>query len=137
MASCEIFDRLRPLSLPNDDYAVFGSAPLLVRGIIEEVDDLDILSRGAAWEHAQTLAPVVPLEPYGVDIVSIDDGLITIGTTWGIGDFDVDELIDTAEMIDGIPFVLLEHVESYKRTAGRPKDLEHLARLEAWRRGGA
>ena len=35
-----IFDRLRELELPEQDYAVFGSAPLLIRGIIDSVDDL-------------------------------------------------------------------------------------------------
>ncbi len=44
--------------------------------------------------------------------------------------FDIDHLIDTAEMIDGLPFVQLEHVIAYKQIAGRPKDLEHLRKLD-------
>ena len=131
-----IFERLKELNLPAGDYAVFGSAPLLIRGIIDDVDDLDIISRGSTWVYAQTLAPVTVLEPYGIDIVDIDDGLITIGTTWGIGEFDLDELIDTAEVIDDIPFVRLRYVEEYKRVGGRPKDLDHLERLDRWRSFG-
>jgi len=50
---------------------------------------------------------------------------------WGIGDFDVDELIDTAEMIDSLPFVRLEHVISYKKIRSSGKDLLHLSALEA------
>ena len=132
--NASIFDRLKELDLPAGDYAVFGSAPLLIRGIIDEVDDLDIISRGAAWDYAQTLAPVTVLEPYGIDIVDIDDGLITIGTTWGIGEFDLDELIDTADVIDDMQFVRLEHVEMYKQVGGRQKDLDHLEALRQWRR---
>ena len=127
-----IFDRLRALGLPTGDHAVFGSGPLLIRGIIDDVEDLDIISRGAAWAFAQTLGPILCLEPYGVDIVDLDNGLITIGTTWGIGTFDLDDLIETADIIAEIPFVRLEHVEAYKRIGGRPKDAEHLARLRAW-----
>ena len=39
-------------------------------------------------------------------------------------------MIDTAEIIDGLPFVRLEHVIAYKQIAGRPKDLQHLALIE-------
>ena len=58
---------------------------------------------------------------------------LSIHTEWAIGDFDVDELIDTAEVIDGIPFVRLEHVVAYKRIASRDKDVEHLAEYESRR----
>lgn len=131
-----IFDRLRELELPGDDWAVFGSAPLLVRGIIDTVDDLDVLTRGAAWEYVQTLGPVIADEEFRENIVSIQDDLLTFGTVWGIGDFDENELIDTADVIGGIRFVRLEHVEAYKRIAGRPKDLAHLALIERWRAEG-
>ena len=48
----------------------------------------------------------------------------------------MDHLIDTAEVIDGLPFVRLEHVVAYKRIADRPKDREHLRLLEEWRPEG-
>ena len=51
---------------------------------------------------------------------------------WGIGDVDVDDVIDTAEVIDGLPFAALRHVRAYKQTADRPKDREHLRLLDAW-----
>ena len=63
----------------------------------------------------------------GVEIVEVFDGALTFGTEWAIGDPDVDLLIDTAETIDGLPFVRLEHVAAYKRIANRPKDRAHLA----------
>ena len=43
----------------------------------------------------------------------------------------IGQLIDTAERIDGLPFVRLKHVVRYKRLARRPKDLEHLRLLDA------
>jgi len=54
------------------------------------------------------------------------NGRITFGNEWGIGDFDVNLLIDTAETISGLPFVRLEHVIAYKRIANRPKDIRHI-----------
>ena len=121
-----VFDLLRSIELPAGDFAVFGSGPLIVRGIIEVGNDLDVLARGAAWEKALESGELVYLPEHDVEVVSCFDGVVTIGTEWAIGEVDVDELIDTAEIIDGLPFVRLEHVIKYKQTAGRPKDLLHL-----------
>lgn len=108
---------------------MFGSGPLIVRGIIEAANDLDVISRGAAWHRAVELGDLVYLTEHGVAVVSFDDGAITVGTSWAYGEFDIDMLIDTAEIIDGLPFVRLEHVVAYKEAAGRPKDRTHLRAL--------
>jgi hypothetical protein len=128
-----LFGLLRSLDLPPGDYAVFGSGPLLVRGMIETAGDLDVICRGAAWQAARALGPAV--EQHGVPVVSLFDGLVTLGRRWAVGEVDVGHLIDTAEVIDGLPFVRLEHVVAYKRLIDRPKDREHLRRLERWRSG--
>ncbi len=54
----DLFGELRTLGLPTRDYAVFGSGPLAVRGLIREIRDLDLVARGAAWERAKKLGPV-------------------------------------------------------------------------------
>ena len=126
-----LFDSLRSFGLPEADYAVFGSGPLIVRGIIDATNDLDVVSRGAAWVKACELGELVTLSEHSVDVVSLLDGAITIGRSWAYGNVDIDELIDTAEVIDGLPFARLQHVVGYKKIAGRPKDREHLRLLEA------
>lgn len=126
----EIFDQLRALSLPGHDYAVFGSGPLLVRGIIDAVNDLDVLCRGEVWALVSHLADSRTVEN-GESVVAI--GSISFGTRWGLGTFDEDDLIDSAEIIDGLPFVALEHVVAYKEIARRPKDLAHLEMIAQWR----
>ena len=110
---------------------VFGSGPLIVRGIIDAANDLDVVCRGAAWERACDVGEMVTLVEHDVDVVSFLDGAITVGRSWAYGDVDINELIDTAEIIDGLPFARLEHVARYKRIAGRPKDLEHLRLMDA------
>ena len=127
----EILRQVKALSLPPGDYAIFGSGPLLVRGVIDSVNDIDIICRGAAWEKGKSIGELVHLDEYDVDVIAIDDGRITLGRSWGIGSFDVQQLIDSAEEIDGLPFVLLQHVIEYKTIAGRPKDRQHLAALAA------
>lgn len=125
-----LLQRVSELALPANDYAIFGSGPLLVRGIIDAANDIDIICRGAVWHQVLPIGDLIHLDDYDVDIVSIEDGLITFGRSWGIGDFDVDELIETAEVIEGLPFVQLRHVIRYKKVAGRDKDLQHLELLE-------
>ncbi|MGZ4617109.1 MAG: hypothetical protein ACXV4A_16300 [Actinomycetes bacterium] len=135
MTAAGIFAELRGLMLPAGDYVVFGSGPLVVRGIVPLTGDLDVLVRGRAWEAARRLGPTVHLPEFGVDVVRLLEGRIEIGTSWGIGQFDGDELIDGAELLDGLPFARLRHVRSYKETAGREKDLAHLRMLDAWESG--
>ena len=129
----DLIERLRSLALPPGDYAVFGSGPLIVRGIIKAANDLDVISRGSAWDVARRTGDLVYLEEHDVEIVAFDDGAITVGRSWAYGEFDIDQLIDTAEIIDGLPFVRLEHVVRYKEVAGRPKDVAHLRALADYR----
>lgn len=128
----DLFAILRSVGLPVGEYAVFGSGPLLVRGIIDETGDLDVLCRGAAWEQVMAIGDRMLLEDLDVEVYSIAEGAVTFGDRWAIGSFDVDHLIDTAETFDGIPFVRLEHVAAYKRIARRPKDVVHLELLQAY-----
>lgn len=125
------FDRLRQLDLPSQDYAVFGSGPLVIRRIIPLTNDLDIVCRKQAWDIVRKIGIVEFLPEYDVTIVSLSDGAITFGTKWGIGTFDTNELIDTAETIDSLPFVRLEHVIRYKKIRSSAKDLLHLDTLVA------
>lgn len=121
--------RLVELALPIGDWALFGSGPLFLRGWIDEIADLDVLSRGLAWEKARETGKLTTL-PDGNPLIEIEPG-ITVGQTWAYGSFDIDELIETAEMIQGVPCVRLEHVVSYKKLADRPKDRVHLAAIES------
>ena len=128
-----LFDRVKSLQLPSADYAIFGSGPLIVREIIPVSNDLDIICRGSAWKTVQEIGDPEYLSEFDVTVVTMCDGRLTFGTEWGIGNFDVDALIDSAEVIDGLPFVRLEHVAIYKEIINRPKDLQHLEALQAYR----
>lgn len=128
----QVIERVAGLQLDAGHYAIFGSGPLLVRGIITTVNDVDIIARGPAWQTALGKGELVDLSEHGVSVVSIDDGAVTIGTMWAIGDVDVDNAIDSADHMRGLPWVRLELVAGYKQLAGRAKDVTHLGLLEAW-----
>lgn len=127
-----LFDRVKSLNLPVSDFAIFGSGPLIVRGIIPASNDLDIICRGHAWETVKAIGVLEYLSKYDVTVVTMCGARLTFGTKWAIGEFDIDELIDGAEEIDGLPFVRLEHVTNYKEISKRPKDLRHIKALKAY-----
>lgn len=126
-----LFAELVRQELPRGSYAIFGSGPLVVRGIVPDAGDLDVLCTSQAWSVVKARGVLEYLPDYGVTIATLMDGALTFGTTWGIGDFDVDELIATAEVIDELPFVRLEHVIRYKQIRNSEKDRRHLELLES------
>lgn len=117
------------LALPAGHYALHGSGPLLVHGLIEEVNDLDLVSRGPAWLRACELA--APGRGRFDDVVRpLPD--VEIFDGW-LGE-DADALIDGATMQNGLPCVHLEAVLRFKRRLGRPKDLAHIELIEEYLR---
>ena len=131
--SARLLGKLRALDLPEGDYAVFGSGPLAARGLWGELRDLDVVARGAAWERAKGLEPVRPA-PEGDPVVRLKGGAIEVFGGW-LG-WDIDALIDDAEMIDGLPFARLKDVLAFKRSHGRPKDIAHVRLIEDHLRAG-
>ena len=130
------------LNLPPEDFAVFGSAPIAAHGLMDFslVTDLDLVARKSAWEKAKTLSEVPPKETdlkFG-DFLGFfkkgEDFDIQIYTGWPDGNWDVDELIDTADTINGIKFVNLENVLKWKREkvkrTSKQKDLDQIKLLE-------
>jgi hypothetical protein len=116
-------DELAALDLPPGSFAIFGSGPLAVRGW-RDAKDLDIIVRKPVWD---ALAKTLTMNKKGTGIVS---GHVELFADWKPWFEDADMLIDTAEIIDGLPFVRLEHVITWKKGMGREKDLKDLERIE-------
>ena len=128
----ELFELPRALRLPPGEHVIFGSGPLVVRGVIDAASDLDVLCRDGAWDAVCALAKPKYIEQWDVELVSLYDDRLTFGRTWAIGEANEDEIIDSAETIDGLPFAPLEYVVAYKMVSGCPKDLLHLRALERY-----
>lgn len=116
------------LELPPQDYAVFGSAPLLAHGLVEGVNDVDLLARGSAWTRAASLGEV-ETAPDGDMVIRLANGVEIFDGWLGV---DKDALIDRTVLIDELPYADLRDVLAFKRILGRPKDKEHVRILEAY-----
>ncbi len=126
-----LFVELKALNLPVNDFAVFGSAPMWIHGLKELNNDIDLVARGEAWEKAITLGSITTT-PTASRVVRLLDGKIEIFDTWGPGEWDINQIIDNAEEIDGVKFVSLSDVARWKEIYGREKDLQHLALIKQY-----
>lgn len=126
-----LFESLRKLAFQKGEYAVFGSGPMWVRGI-RESNDIDIIVRETVWEWARANGKPGLKEEIGLEYVSFADGDIEVYHDWHPGKWDIDTLIDTAEIIDGIPFVRLDSVIDWKEQKGREKDQKDLALIQKY-----
>lgn len=116
--------------MPVADFVVFGSGPLLAHGLKPAVHDLDVVARGAAWQRARTLGAPQPAPSGHGEMVELYDSSLQIFDAWVEPGWDVDRLIDEADLIDGLRFVALPIVLSWKRRSRRPKDLADIALIE-------
>src|SRR5690606_16424086 len=102
------------------------------RGIKELNSDIDLIARGEAWERAKTLNNA-EIKPSGTGyVVKLFDGAIEIFSSWTSEDWDINELIDTADEFDGIKYVTLDNVIKWKKQMAREKDFEHIRLIEEY-----
>jgi hypothetical protein len=110
------------LHLDRRDFVIFGSGPLLAHGLRSDIRDLDIVARGPTWQRASRYGCPGIGSVNGAPMALFWDGLIQFSLGWISADWDADELIDRAEIIQGLPFAGLADVLAYKRVLLRPKD---------------
>jgi len=116
-------DELCELNLPSDQYAVFGSGVLAIRGLREN-RDIDIVVKQELWKKLINKYPVN-------DVGAIEIGNVEIWDSYGLEPkCDVESFIDSSENIDGIFYVRLEHVIEWKKLKGREKDLVDVGLME-------
>jgi len=129
----KLLSDVKSLNLPLGQYALFGSAPLLVRNLREASHDIDIVVKQDLWDE------YFPKEEWETKYMRENDPYIEwrghsieFWKTWGPGDWDVEDIIDKAEIIDGVPYVQLETVLNWKKMCGRPKDLKDVELITAF-----
>lgn len=100
-------DLLSEYDLPKGDFAIFGSAPLLIVGMVKSINDLDVIIRPSVW-------------PFGEDGEYRTEH-IEFFNKWP--SFDVDDLIDNHTFeYKGFLFIDPKKVIEYKRKLARDKD---------------
>lgn len=116
-----LLTELKGLGLPADEYAVYGSGPLAVRGI-RRANDVDLIVTERLYEKLE--GHLLP-----GDGKQLSENIEAF-RTWPGAPATVEELIARADIIDAIRFVRLADVAAWKAWRGRPKDLEDVGLLQ-------
>ncbi len=126
----ELLEQLKKLNLPRDEFAIFGGGPLGIRGL-REIKDLDLIVLPGLWEELAQKYPVEETNFGGKAYrAHLTDDIEAVSKP-GFG-FDAKEVIEKADVIDGIRFVNLETTIEWKRKMGRKKDLEDIRLIEEY-----
>ena len=118
----------------EDEFVVTGSARMLMTGHRTRISDIDIVARGETWHRAVELVSLGRgytefTAISGAMVVRLYEGLVEVCDTWFMGEADTDDLIEGAEVMEGLRFITHEDLVAYKRKLNRPKDRSDLAAL--------
>lgn len=121
------------MGMPPGDFAIFGSGPMAMHGLRSIDHDIDVIARGPAWEKAKEYAfPENSPMRFG-KFIRLLDGKVEIYHSWFPKDaWDIDYLIDNAEIVDGVRYVRLEEVLKYKKIRNSIKDALDIKLIEEY-----
>lgn len=126
MRKAAILERLAQLDLPPADYVIHSSASLVLRGVLQEAGDIDIVAQGSAWHLAEELVH----EGAATLDQGTHDQRISLGDDVEVYDGWLGEtaasVVGRAELVNGVPCAPLADVVAFKEKLGRPKDKVHL-----------
>jgi len=139
---------MRTLDLPEGQYALAGSAAMVLSGIqrAKEMGDLDIFvstrlwfqildEPGIDWQifttdpddfHRRCDPPYLYATIFGLEV-----NIFSGWRTRGRGDIDVNLWVHNAKPIEGLMCVPLEFLLDWKRSVGRSKDIDDIKLLMA------
>lgn len=121
-----LLEELRKLNLPKDQFAIFGSGPMGARGL-KKCNDIDIIVKKDLWND---LIKKYPLKKDGDDRLLI--GNIDVFKRWSPGEWNVDLLIENADIINKIRFVKLKEVLKWKKKYNREKDIKDIKLIKKY-----
>lgn len=127
---------LRSLPLELGEYAIFGSGIMFALGIrpLSDLHDLDIVVSKSGWEKVKTLGKPFYEPVWKCNWLKLFDEQIELSDGWGPGEWNIDELISTATVIEGFSFVNIDNVVKWKKVMGREKDMKHIQLIEEYLR---
>ncbi|MDO8638628.1 MAG: hypothetical protein Q7R43_03565 [Candidatus Daviesbacteria bacterium] len=129
MKLTELLKEFENIDLPLGKFAVFGSGPLTAHEI-RETNDIDIIVLPATYDQLKNEGWKEKIWPSGSKYLA--KGNFEVCKEWICNTYnpDIKKLIENAEIINGVPFVKLEEVKSWKQAFGREKDLKDVELID-------
>ena len=125
-------DTLKELNIPKEEFVIYGSAPMVLRGLKEKNNDLDVLVKKSEWEKLSIKYP----NNINGDYIDINGVSFTHKDMNLLG--NIDEVIKKSDVIDGFHILSLAETKKWKEKVGGEshlKDAEvigsYLSKLES------
>jgi len=127
----DIIRETKELNLPSDEYTVVGSGALAVRGL-REAQDVDLLITADLYEKLKSNGWSEEHFPDSKREWVISSGPFDASTSWLVNDYEPDplDLIESSDVIEGIRFVSLANLLTWKKACKREKDLRDIELIE-------
>lgn len=130
-----IFEDIKKLKFPQGQYIIVGSGPLVARGI-RETNDIDIVVSPELFEKCKKdwWEQLPRTYPDKIGQIYLRHGYIELFLDVNCGDFNptLAELLQRADIIQGISFVSLEDVIKFKKAYNKPKHIQDIKMIEQY-----
>lgn len=130
----DVISRVKSQNFPDGSYVVFGSGPLAAAGI-RETSDIDLVVSPQLYMTLQQRGWRFKSDPFGNPMLFKGEFEISKGWQFGIYQPKFEDLLDSADVIDGVPFVNLREVKKWKQHARRAKDLADIRKIDEYLQG--
>lgn len=127
----EVVEKVKALGLPMGSYVVFGSGPLAAAGI-RETQDIDLLVNSRLYTHLQERGWQEKIGINGERM--LEHGDFEASSSWKFGPYypHFSDLYTAADIVDGIPFVNMHEVRTWKLNFSRPKDRRDIELIDRY-----
>lgn len=126
-----IFEKVKNLNFPLGQYVVVGSGTLEALGI-RPAQDLDIAVTPELYERLRATGEWQEEERYGKIFLKKSGVDIIPQLSWEQYSTTTEEVIASAIIIDGVPFMSPGELIRFKLALGRKKDEEDIALLREY-----
>ena len=129
----KLFNELRSLDLPKDEYIVVASGPMGIRGL-RDMKDVDILVSDKLWKELEVSNEKIN-EHSAMKLVLSENVEAMCQASFGevkFGSLTSAQQISEKEIIDGLPFQNIYTTLVFKKQGTRDKDKNDVALIENW-----
>lgn len=129
-----IFEEIKKLNLPPNEFVVLGSGILGALGI-REIGDVDLLIQPELFEKLKQDGwkyEVIEIEGRPRDMISLGEVQAFKDFWWEGGAFGPEEGIARAEKINGVLFIPLLTILEVKKAMNREKDKQDVVLIEEY-----
>lgn len=121
--------KVKELDLPKDSFVVVGSSTMVVLGMAEEDNDVDLTVKQEIFDKFKVLGWK---QEFFEDIPVLKHEIYDVGTRFY--KWQVEDLLDDAIWVEDVPFMSLQKLLEWKKHMMREVDIPHIKLIEAYLR---